>query len=381
MLAFLGKARLEDLFGTNIIYRDLNPVNPALPRFSEAARAVGFREPFPPRKTSEVYAKIILHLLETQTDTPPKQVLFFGDTPGNDGSVIRNLQKIVGPHVYGFIGNEKPEKPPRLEKKHPLFLANRWNLIAAFLQLLPEFGFDPEVPTAVLVDMDKTALGARGRNDALIDAARMDGVSRLIRQTLATPPDEDQFLFIYKTFNQPEYHFLTEDNQDYLAFICLMILGGVWNFDELLGLLVQQKISSFTDFLNRTGMHILKTENETVRHYFEEVLAGTSAGDPTPFKSFRYKEYEATVARIDATSGQNPRDLLQSEILLTGEIVDVLAFLRKKMSALSVFCISDKPPESTFPPPDLTARGARPLHEIHAKIVGTTLITALEDLW
>ena len=381
MLVFSGKAALAEKIGERIFYRDLNPVDPALPRFAEAVRALGLQLSFPPRKTSEDYAKIIWHDLKLSADRPPEQILFFGDTPGNDGSVVRNLQKLSGTRVFGFIGSEKADEPPLLEEKPPLFLANRWELVAQFLCKLPDFGFDPEAPTALLFDMDKTLIGARGRNDAQIDAARMAGVRNLIRETLSELWDDERFLFVYRTFNQSEYHFLTEDNQDYLAFVCLMVMAGVWDFDELLGLLIQQKITSFEDFLNRTSSRILRAPNAGLQRYFEEVLTGTSAGDPTPFKSFRFKEYEATVARMNATESTDPRELVQQEILFTKELVDTLAFLQKKPNMTPVFCISDKPPESTFPPPELVAQGARPLHEIPLKIVGADVREKLHSCW
>ncbi len=381
MLVFSGKAALEEKIGKRIFYRDLNPVDPSLPRFSDAARALGLPFSFPPRKTSEAYARIILYFLEQGTGLLPEQILFFGDTPGNDGSVVQNLQKVSGSRIFGFIGSEKAAEVPLLQKKPPLFLANRWELVTQFLEELPSLDFDIQAPTALLFDMDKTLIGARGRNDALIDAARMAGVQNLIREALTDRWNDEHFLFIYQTFNQPEYHFLTEDNQDYLAFVCLMIMAGVWDFDELLELLVQQKISSFRDFLNRTGSRILQAKNGEIRRYFEEVLTNTSAGDPTPFKSFRVREYEATVARMDATPETDPVQLVQKEIVLTKELVDVLAFLKAKLNRTPVFCISDKPPESTFPPPELAARGARPLHECSLKIVGTDLRDKLRSCW
>ncbi len=381
MWVYSGKITLKKLLGERIFYRDLNPVDPLLPRFSDILRETGLEMSFAPRKTSTHYARIILQFLRRSAPAWPKQIFFFGDTPGNDGAVVQNLSRLSGARVFGFIGRDAQNQPPRLETRPPLFLANRWELIVRFFEELLTEGLDLRAPTAVFFDMDKTLLGARGRNDAQIDAARMDGVRNLIQQTVADRWKEEQFFFIYKTLNQPEYHFLTEDNQDYLAFICLMIMAGVWNFDELLHLLIQQKITSFGDFLNRTGTRILQSADAPVQNYFEEVLSGTAAGDPTPFKSFRYKEYEATLARIDRTDSTDPAILIDQEILLTQELVELITLLKQIPNVAPFFCISDKPPESTFPPPLKKDRAALPLHDVPIKIVGTTVAAKLRRLF
>jgi len=378
LYTYSGKTSIQDILGENILYRDLNPVSPRVPPFSQIRKKVDWRQPFPPRKASPEYARIILEYLKYHDPNLPRQILFFGDTPGNDGAVVRNLQRLSGRLVFGFIGKDVPSETGTLSPDPPLFLANRWEGIPEFFAHIETLGFRWDRKTAVLVDMDKTLIGARGRNDSVIDQARMEGVKKLIQKALDKPWQEDHFLLIYKTFNEPAYHFLTEDNQDYLAFICLVILAGVWSFEDIVEQLVQKKIASFQEFLNRTAFLLQRRPVPVVAPYFEEVFLATVKGDPTPFKSFRRMEYLATIERIDRLQSTDPAEILQSEITLTREIVDTILFLKEK-SFGPVWCISDKPPESTFPTDDQKQNGYLPLHQKPMKMVGKNIKSRLKE--
>ena len=376
MYMYSGKTSIRSVFGENIFYRDLNPVSPQYISFEDIRKRLDLKQKFPPRKTSQDYARVILEQAKLGASTELQQILFFGDTPGNDGSVVQNLEALSGLPVFGFIGKEAVGEERMLLSKPPIFLGNRWELISEFLVRIKDFGFRWERKTAVLFDMDKTLIGARGRNDHVIDDARMNGVKKLVQKTLKKKWQEDHFLLIYKTFNEPAYHFLTEDNQDYLAFVCLMILADVWSFEELVDQLIQKKITSFQEFLNRTASLLRNRPDPAVAPYFEEVFMATVKGDPTPFKSFRRMEYLATIERIDCVQSENPAEILRSEITLTQEIVDLASFLKEKRFG-PILCISDKPPESTFPSDDLKQRGYLPLHQMPMKVVGKSLTTRL----
>ncbi len=373
---YSGNTSIQDILGENILYRDLNPVSSQFPSFDEIRRKLGLEQRFPPRKLSPDYARIILEYLKSRDLNLPQQILFFGDTPGNDGAVVRNLEKLSSRPVFGFIGKEALAEKAALSSEPPLFLANRWELIPEFFSQIQKLGFSYDRETGVLVDMDKTLIGARGRNDPIIDQARMEGVKKLIQKTLNEQWHEDHFILIYETFNEPAYHFLTEDNQDYLAFICLMIIAGVWSFEELIEQLVRKNITSFQGFLNRTASLLQRRPVPAVAPYFEEVFLGVIKGDPTPFKSFRRMEYLATIERIDFLQSENPAEILQSEITLTQEIVDVISFLKERHFE-TFWCISDKPPESTFPTADWNRKGFLPLHQKRMKIVGNPLLPRL----
>jgi len=376
LYTYSGKTSIQSVFGENIFYRDLNPVSSQYLSFEDIRKRLNIRQKFPPRKASRDYASVILEQVKLRASTELRQILFFGDTPGNDGSVVRNLETLSKLPVFGFIGKEAIGEEKMLSADPPIFLANRWELVSEFLAQIQQFGFRQEVKTAVLFDMDKTLIGARGRNDHVIDDARMDGVKKLIKETLKNEWQEDHFLLIYKTFNEPAYHFLTEDNQDYLAFVCLMVLADVWSFEELVDQLIRRKITSFQEFLTRTASRLQKRPISAVAPYFEEVFLSTVKGDPTPFKSFRRMEYLATIERIDCVQSEDPAEILRSEITLTQEILDLVSFLKKKQFS-PIVCISDKPPESTFPSDELKQQGYLPLHQMPMKIVGKSLTSQL----
>jgi hypothetical protein len=90
-------------------------------------------------------------------------------------------------------------------------------------------------------------------------------------------------------------------------------------------------------------------------------------GDPTPFKSFRYREYECTLARMDALPDDAPRErLLSQEITITREVADAALKLRRR-GALT-FGLSDKPDEASVPRPELARQGYLPLHRVMMKV-------------
>ena len=83
------------------------------------------------------------------------------------------------------------------------------------------------------MDIDKTTIGARGRNAGLIDQARVDAAYETIQSLLAQNFDAEVFRTAYDLLNQPEYHPFTSDNQDYLVYICLMIAAGLYQLEDL----------------------------------------------------------------------------------------------------------------------------------------------------
>jgi len=100
-----------------------------------------------------------------------------------------------------------------------------------------------------------------------------------------------------------------------------------------------------------------------------EVTTNVRRGDPTPFKSFRYREYFTTVGRMDHLPENTPEaDLLEAEILITAEV----ARLAQKLSDMGVltFGISDKPDEASLSPKTLAKEGGQPIHRTVMKVFG-----------
>ena len=120
-----------------------------------------------------------------------------------------------------FIGAERPERkrPPASKKatsRSPI-AGECWRIGSSRSR---NFKLDAE--TMVIIDIDKTALGAKGRNDKghrpapagqdLPDHGRRAGV-RLRPGGLREH---------YNELNRARYHQLTADNQDYLAYVCMV---------------------------------------------------------------------------------------------------------------------------------------------------------------
>ena len=95
-----------------------------------------------------------------------ERLIFIGDTRLNDGTAYENLCMLGDWPGLAFIGSEKPE-PARVELAataggYPLVLANRWSALADLESYCLERGLRIDESTAVVVDLDKTALGAPG---------------------------------------------------------------------------------------------------------------------------------------------------------------------------------------------------------------------------
>ena len=129
--------------------------------------------------------------------------------------------------MLGFIGADRLQQEAKIEWQGPLMLANRWRALTDFVEWVQREGVPGDERTALLIDLDKTSLGARGRNDKVIDNARVRAVERTMQTALGEQFDAQAFRVVYDRLNQPEYHYFTADNQDYLAYICLMVNGRV----------------------------------------------------------------------------------------------------------------------------------------------------------
>jgi len=362
----MEKLALSELLGDLVVYRRLEPCD---------GRLQGWRGACIPRKTEPAYAQAIVDILgqaqALRSSRPLERLVYIGDTIMNDGQAVRNLTTHLP--TRGFIAQERMEEPKRVRREGSLMVANRWSALVDFLSLLRREGFALDQSTAALIDLDKTAFGARGRNDAVIDEARVEAVRRTVEEVLGAEFRGEEFRSVYGELNRPEYHPFTADNQDYLAYICLMISGGVYPFDELLADLEAGRLRSFAQFIEACSQRPI---GEGLLSIHREVYANFRAGDPTPFKSFRYREYEETVARMDRLPADADVDsLLAEEIVLTREVVDAGRFLAER--GVLLFGLTDKPDEASLPRPELRRKGYLPLHRVRVKVVGESIY---EDL-
>ena len=384
----MERATLHDFLGDMVVYRNLKPADerlrtPQLPPLPPP-QPWGGKKGGIPRKTEPAYAQAILRILgqaqALRSDKPLQRLIYIGDTAMNDGQAIRNLSRHLP--IYGFIGHERGEaklkaqssklKIPTSSLQPPtsnIMLANRWAALADFIHFLQGEGFALDETTAALIDLDKTAFGARGRNSQVIDAARVEAVRRTVEEVLGADFDEGEFRAVYDELNQPRYHPFTADNQDYLAYICLMVSGGVYDFTQLLADLEAERLSTFAQFI---GVCAGRPIGDELAPVHREVYANFRRGDPTPFKSFRYREYEETVRRMDRLPDEAGEErILAEEIVITQEVADVCRFLRE--NGVLLFGLTDKPDESSIPRPELAQKGYLPLHRVTMKVVGDSI--------
>ena len=103
--------------------------------------------------------------------------------------------------------------------------------------------------TAVVLDLDKTAIGARGRNNRAIDVARLKGLYRTVGSLLDDKFNASLFAQHYEQLNRAHYHHLTGDNQDYLAYICLVLNNEGLDCTDLLERIEDGSVQTFEQFV------------------------------------------------------------------------------------------------------------------------------------
>lgn len=371
-----GLTSVAEFTGDTLVYRNLEPPDPRLPGLQAAWREIGLAGPQVPRKSEPDYARVIVYLLRRaqalqRPDQPLERLLYIGDTRLLDGTAYRNIVE-AGPWPgRAFIASEKLSEPSRLEREGTVCLANRWSLLGEFLSLVEAEGLPVGPGTAVVLDLDKTALGARGRNDGAIDRARVEGVRQTVSALLGPGFDQAAFDRSYGELNQPAYHAFTADNQDYLAYICLAIGAGMISFEELLGEVKAGTLRDFSGFLARVAPQAARAEPRLAALH-HDIASRVAAGDPTPFKEFRRREYLATVGRFGRPEGAVPGETrLREEILITQEVREA-ALAARRRGAL-IFGLSDKPDEASFPAEAQRAQGLQPLHRAMTHAYGDSL--------
>lgn len=365
-----GRTTLCEFLGDCVVYRNLEPADPALPGLTAAWREMGLAGPQVPRKAEVAYAQAIVHILRCARPGL-ERLLYVGDTRLLDGSAFRHILQVSGWPGRAFIASEARGEPPTLGREGPLYLANRWSLVAEFLSQAEAEGLALGPETALVLDLDKTTLGARGRNDGAVDRARVDGVRETVAALLGARFDQAAFERAYGELNQPAYHSFTGDNQDYLAYICLVVGAGMIGFEELLAAVQRGELQDFAAFLARIAPQAESSEPRLAALQ-REIAGRVAAGDPTPFKAFRRREYLATIARMGQLAedaGEETR--LREEILITQEVRQ--AALAARARGALVFGLSDKPDEASLPTEEAKAQGYQPLHRAPTHAYGESL--------
>jgi hypothetical protein len=392
-----GTTSLHDLFGDLVILRNLAPFDHMLPGLADAWQHMGLPGPRIPRKHEPDYAKASVWFVRQARAldlpaTPVRELLFIGDTAMADGNAFRNLARAGGWPGWCFIGAEKLSAPASLTAEADnVSLANRWALLAGWLSAVKAAGARLDEGTAVVVDMDKTAIAARGRNANVIDEARVVGLHRTAAGLLGDAFDLARVQAAHNELKEPVYHPFTADNQDYLAYICLAVSADLIDLPTLVAQVKAREMRSFEQFIawadgELAARNLISSEKSDfslgttgLQAIHSEVYPLVQAGDPTPFKAFRRNEYLCTVERFGRLPEDAPvEQLLVEQVCITQEVREVALWLKARGCLL--LTMSDKPDEATLPTPELAAQGYLPLHRTATTAVGGSIADRLADL-
>lgn len=368
-----GPDTLHAALGDRILCRALVPPDPALPSFPGLRRELGFSGRYPPRKSDPDYGRTVALILERAraADRPGvalRSLVYIGDTLLNDGTAFGNLRDAGGWRGALFIGNDVPGETPRAEAHGDRVVANRWSALPGFLDRLAADGFPLGEETAVVVDLDKTALAARGRNDGVLEAVRLEALRRTVAALGGPHGNKGRFLAAYDELKGAVYHAFTRDNQDNLAYVCLVVGAGLADLGTLVDDIRSGRLKRFDAFADGLDQRSGAVEAAGLGPLHRTFMDGLRDGNPTPFPDFRAMEFRCTAARFGAAGGEPVDRLLADRLVLTREVLEAVRRLRDR-GAL-VFGISDKPDASFFPDAAAEAEGHGPLHRRVTAAVG-----------
>jgi hypothetical protein len=371
------RTTVSEFLGDSIVYRGLEPADRRLPGLAALQSHLGLQPGQVPRKNEADYARVVVSILQQarRLEAPRaalQRLIFIGDTRLSDGTAFANICQVAGWPGIAFIGSENSQPAGVEMLAQPdgrvLYLSNRWAGLAEFDRYCGRHGFLVDEYTVIVVDLDKTTLGARGRNAHVIDGARVQAVRETVAALMGSNFNEPAFRQAYEILVQVEFHPFTSDNQDYLAYICLILASGLYDLDGVLTQVRSGELKSFHEFIRRVDAQSGRLDSHLAEIH-RQIYANVLLNDPTPFKDFRRNEYRITVGRM----GFLPDDtgverLLQEEILITQEVRQVCLEWKKRGGLL--FGLSDKPDEASLPTPELVARGYQPLHRTVTHAVG-----------
>lgn len=344
---------IADLTADRVIYRDLEPCDPELPGLRELGPGLGLPAGHIPRKRDPEYARLILGMAraaQARRGGPPLSSLaVIGDTE-NDRLLAAHSRASGELPTYGFIGVEKAGAGPTLSWDGDTADATSWAALPAWAAALEARGVE-WASCALLIDIDKTLLGPRGRADAAIDEARAEGALAVAAELLGPALDRDTFRRVYAELCRKEWHPFTLDNQDYVAATALLHVAGAADLVPLRAAIETGTPPSLLAMLEAAAGRV----PPALAGLHAELRERAAANDPTPFKAFRRAELVATVARM--ADGRLP---------ICAELYD----LAGKLAARGALCLaaSDKPAESALPPAELAAAGMQPLHRTPARL-------------
>ncbi|WP_322511482.1 hypothetical protein [Chloroflexus sp.] len=344
------RATIAELTGDYVIYRDLQPCDPTLPGLATLRTVLGLPANATPRKRDVAYARVILALARAaqalRNGPPLTTVAVIGDTE-NDRLLTVHLQGLEDILAYGFIGVDRPVVPATIEWADAVATATRWALVHQWAAELTARGVN-WAQTAVLIDIDKTLLGPRGRSDGAIDDARAEAALMVATELLGDRFDRSLFRRNYTELCRREWHTLTLDNQDYTVALTLFATVEVFDLPAIEVQLAAGLSPTLLELL--IAAQQVPAELQSLRR---QLIERIEAGDPTPFTQFRRAELVTTAARM-----ADGRLALSSELFRLGKDLQARGAL--------ILAASDKPAESALPSPEQAAAGLLPLHRTPA---------------
>jgi hypothetical protein len=368
-----GLTSLHEFLGDFVVYRNLIPADARIPSVTKLQGQLGMSSRDLPRKAEPEYGQIVAEMLRRaraieRPGTSIERLVFIGDTQLNDGTAFRNIRDAGGWKGWAFIGRDALDQPPQVDIEGNLYVANRWKALISFLAYLEGNGFALDAGTAAIIDIDKTAIGARGRNDHVINEARVEAVQRTVAELLGLSFDQAAFERAYDELNQTTYHPFTADNQDYLAYVCLILGAGLFELDELVASIGSGEMRDFFEFIAQVQERRSELAPTGLTSIHDDVWRRVQEGDPTPFKAFRYNEYLTTIDRFGDLVGATAEQVLSQRIVITEEVRQAALALHRQ-GAL-IFALSDKPDEASVPTEAQARTGMKALHHKQTLVVG-----------
>jgi len=377
MMQVFGRSIISEFLGDKIVYRNLIPQDERLLPLRDIGEKIGLSPDVIPRKSEKDYATVIVQMLKQarEIDLPGGKItrlIYIGDTRLNDGMAFANICLAGKWPGLAFIGSETSDPIDfeiiQVASNQRLFLANRWNALVDFHRYCKDEGMPIDEETAVIFDLDKTALGARGRNAHIIDLARVQAVEDIVATLLDDGFDKSTFQTHYSTLNKVEFHPFTTDNQDYLAYICLILGSGLYYLESIVEDVNNGSLRTFEQFIKNVESRVDKLQPELVRIH-KEIYENVQAGNPTPFKAFRRNEYLRTISKMGHMDDGLPvNSYLENEIVITREVQSIA--LAWRMNGALCFGLSDKPDEASIPTKALKVQGYLPIHKTETHVVG-----------
>jgi Domain of unknown function (DUF4062) len=368
-----GQASINDLFENRVVLRNMVRLDNDTELLPDQAGFI--------RKYEQKYAEAVRDHLNKYF-REGKTLFYVGDTYKNDGSLVRNLQRL-GCNIVGFICE------PSLGINHLWFnnvlYTDTWTDLVEFAdKVYTTVGPD----SVALFDIDQTLWSPKGTDlEEPLRRTRTDAMVALADNYFREPEGpgaqraRERVQLIYKRISNMIFQdFLTLDNEDYKAAICILLsFNLLWEPDALgrkgpqyfaeldtktptqfvdyainylLELIDQDKdgATNFKDFISQTRSaadtdHFNNYASDEIR--VDELRLGIQtmfqkvfSHERVKYPEFRFREHEEALSRVGEL-----RDLTES-IVINKPAWDLASWF--KQHGVRLLGISDRPDESTL---------------------------------